>query len=499
MKYSKVDLRKNKLHYPLSKPGTTGKNESESETFMGGTFWREHALRDLIPYWYEHIRDEKHGAFHTNLSQEWQPLPPWDKVPAMISRNVFGFSAAYLLSGEMKYLEVAREGADYLMRYAWDKKYGGWFDRLTRSGEPKAAAKSVGLQLYTNVGLIMYYFTTRDKRALSYVKSSIEIQQTYGYDNEFGGYYQELNRDLSVKDSGKNKHAHFGYVGSLLLNFWLCTRSTEILKWECNLTDLSLEKMIDSEEGWINGYVSQFDRQWNLIPGIVDGKEVVHIGAQLTAALSFLRLYHQTGNAFYFEKGKTLGDKINRYGWESESGGWFELVERTCAYRPVAQPEVQWWIQMYGSFLQLQLYRLTNDSQYLERFKKSEDFFFRYFIDRERGSIFSAVSSEGAQIGDTRKAREWRTSYHEMEHALLNHLYVNLYINREPVTLYFMLYDTGPSEKHFVSPVDDPSVQITEVKINGQQWAQFNAFERSVTLPEGKNFKVEVLLKSKDL
>ncbi len=495
MKYSKADSGKNKSHRPASKSGTAGRSGTEAETFLGGTFWREHALRDIIPYWHEHIRDEKHGAFYTNLSQEGQPLSPWDKVPAMISRQVFGFSAAYLLFGEMKYLEIAREGADYLMEHAWDKKNGGWFDRVTQSGEPKANTKNISLQLYTNVGLTLYYFTTGDNKALSHIKNSIEIQQTHGHDNEFEGYYQELNMDLSVKDSGKNKHAHFGYVGSLLLNLWLCTRSAEILKWESHLSDLSLNKMTDDRDGWINGYISRFDRQWNLIPGIVNGAEVVHMGAQLTAALSFLRLYHQTGRAVYLEKGKALGDMINRYGWEPENGGWLELVERTCAHRPASRPEVQWWIQIYGSFLQLQLYRLTGDDQYLERFKKSEDFFFRYFIDREHGSIFSTVSPEGALIGDAGKAREWRTSYHEMEHALLNHLYVNLYVNRDPATLHFMFENTGSREKHFVSLIDDPSVQIAGVKINGRPWTQFDASERSVILPEGKNLKVEVLLK----
>jgi len=494
MEHSKADPGKNKSHHPVSKSGAAGRSGSGTETFLGGTFWREHALRDIIPYWYEHIRDEKHGAFYTNLSQEGQPLSPWDKVPAMISRQVFGFSAAYLLFGEIKYLEIAREGVDYLMKYAWDKKNGGWFDKVTQSGEPKLTDKSISLQLYTNVGLTLYYFTTGNKEVLSYIKNSIEIQQTYGHDKEFGGYYQELSRDLSVKDSGKNKHAHFGYVGSLLLNLWLCTRSEEILKWERHLSDLSLNKMADGEEGWINGYISQFDRQWKLIPGIVDGAEIVHMGAQLTAALSFLRLYHQTGDAVYLEKGKALSDMINSYGWESENGGWIELVKRTGAC-PTARPEVQWWIQIYGSFLQLQLYRLTGDGQYLERFKKSEDFFFKYFIDREYGSIFSTVSPDGALIGDTRKAREWRTSYHEMEHALLNHLYVNLYVNRDPAVLHFMFDNTGPREKHFVSLIDDPSVQIAGVKINGQTWTQFDASERSVTLPEGKNLKVEVLLK----
>jgi len=91
---------------------------------MGGTvmeraFWMDQGLKDLIPHWYEHVREEDHGGFHTNLSRDWRPLPPWDRVPSAISRHVFGFCATYLLSGEDRYLQVAREGVDYLLKYGW--------------------------------------------------------------------------------------------------------------------------------------------------------------------------------------------------------------------------------------------------------------------------------------------------------------------------------------------------------------------------------------------
>jgi hypothetical protein len=125
---------------------------TREQKFMDGEFWRDQVLTELMPYWYKHVRDEKHGAFYLNLSRDWQPKPPWDKMPAMISRQIFSFSTAYLLSGEEKYLEVARKATDYL------------------------------LQIYNNVGLTQYYFVTGDERALSHVLQSVEIHKTYAHD-----------------------------------------------------------------------------------------------------------------------------------------------------------------------------------------------------------------------------------------------------------------------------------------------------------------------------
>lgn len=45
----------------------------------------------------------------------------------MISRVTFGFCAAYLLSGDDKYLEFAKHGIEYLVNHGWDKKNSGWY------------------------------------------------------------------------------------------------------------------------------------------------------------------------------------------------------------------------------------------------------------------------------------------------------------------------------------------------------------------------------------
>jgi len=104
------------MHFFLSQNAEAAERGAEND-LMDGSFWRTQILDELIPYWYAHVRDQEFGAFYTNLSRDWQPQSPWDKIPAMISRQVFSFSAAYLLSGEEKYLEVAREGVGYLLEH----------------------------------------------------------------------------------------------------------------------------------------------------------------------------------------------------------------------------------------------------------------------------------------------------------------------------------------------------------------------------------------------
>lgn len=455
-------------------------------------FWRRQALETLIPNWYAHARDLEHGAFFMNIDRSWTPEPPWDKVPALVSRHVYGFSAAYLLSGEDKYLDAARAGAEYLLARAWDPEFGGWYDKLTRDGTPLVETKSVALQLYTNVGLTMYAFVSGDRRALDAVLKSVEIQFTRARDAERGGFAQALGRDLSVLDAGKNKHAHYGYLGSLLLNLYLGTRDPAVLAKSRELADLSIARLKDAE-GWYHGFRNRYDRDWKLTPSPAEGREVASIGAELTAALAFLRLYHQTGDRKYLDEGRRIGELAARWGRVPATGAWLDLVSTAPPHAPLARPTVWWWVQIYGALLELQLYRVTGEPGRLDDFRRSEEFFDRFFLDREKGGVFGSVAPDGALIGPGRKASdgEWHTSYHEMEHALLDYLYLSLYVRRRLAVLHFRF--DGPARR-FVSFVDDPAVRIAAVKMDGRPWTDFDARDRSVSVPPGGGHAVEVTL-----
>lgn len=467
----------------------------EKSPYLNGEFWREQGLTQIIPFWQSHVRDTINGAFYMSLSREGNPIPPWDKHPAMISRQVFGFTAAYLLSGDEDYLEIAREGVNYLLKYAWDPKYGGWFDRLDQQGNPVDSNKYIPSQLYTNVGLALYNFATGDEKALEHVRKSIGIHKKYAFDSKNGGYFMTLSRDLSVNDNTKGKHAHFGYTSSLLINLMMITRDDEIRRFAEELMQISIDKMTDPAYGWFDGYPGSYSADWELKPAMLNGKRVVSAGANLTACLSLLRLYEITGRETYRKRGIDLAQRLNA-AWDSKHGGWFNLIEANPPHAPQDTSSISWWIQSYGILLQLHLYKITGEERYLDMYEKMASFWSQNFIDQKYGGVFQDVSPTGVPLVTT-KAVVWKASYHEMEDALLNYLYLNLYVNHQPVKLYFHLRDVAPQTKHFVSIVEDPSVQIVAVKINGKTWNAFDAAERSITLPGGKDMKIEVVLNTK--
>jgi mannose/cellobiose epimerase-like protein (N-acyl-D-glucosamine 2-epimerase family) len=454
------------------------------QRFGDAEYWKRQALEQMAPYWDRYACDQTNGAFFTALSRQWEPKAPWDKYPAMISRQVFGFSAAYLLSGEEQYLDKARAGVNYLMQHAWDQQYGGWFDVLTPAGEPKESSKTVPYQLYTDVGLTLYYFVTGDESVLARIKESIRIRQTRAHDAEWGGYVHALHRDLTVKDDAKSKHSHFGYTSSLLLPLYLATRDPEVLRFAEELMRLSAQRMMDPDQGWVRGFPTPLRRDWTPTPTGRDTPERVSPGAQLTATLAYLRLSQITGNDVYRQQGTRLAESITRAAWDPQRGGWCDAINREPPYAPPEPVRVSWWVQCYGMFAQLQLYHLTGDKSYLDQFNQMASFWNEHFLDKEFGGVWPTVSAAGDPV-DTDKAAPWKTSYHEMELGLLNYLYLKLYVNRAAATIHFHVRKDKAGSKHFVSLLEDPAVRITAVTVNGQASSDYNAQERSVLAPAG--------------
>jgi mannose/cellobiose epimerase-like protein (N-acyl-D-glucosamine 2-epimerase family) len=275
----------------------------------------------------------------------------------------------------------------------------------------------------------------------------------------------------------------------------MITRDKEIRNFADEQMLISLRKMRDTSYGWFYGFPNPYDAQWNLTPVRINEKQVISVGAQLTATLSLLRLYEISGNAQYRESGVNLSSQLLHSAWDSVKGSWYNSVERIPPFKPQDTTSVAWWIQSYGMYLQLHLYYLTGEKRYLDYYQKMASFWDNYFVDKEYGGVFLNVTPAGQPV-EKNKALPWKASYHEMENALLNYLYLTLYVNHKPATLYFHIRNSTSPSKHFVSIAEDSSVTITDVTINGKQWNSFNANERSVTLPDSKDLMMKVTLSS---
>lgn len=462
--------------------------ETADADVRDGNFWKTQSLVEILPWWTRAAVDREGGAFHTYLDRKWRPGPNSEKFPSMISRNIFGYAAAYLMTGEESYLRIARNTVDFLIEHAWDGEFGGWYDILDRNGNPLERTKDSFVQVYAITGLVMYHIVTGDLDVLRYIEQANQLLETRTWDGESGGYVKGLERNLEVKVPIKDFASQAAPVSGYLLYLYLATGEERYLEQMERVAGVIRKRMVDPESGWV---LETFDRQWKYLPSVAaDGTEI-NVGHNIETAWIFLRLFLITGKQDYRQTALRLADRLHQYGWDPDRGVWYEAIGRKDPR--IHSDFTYWWIQAYGNMFQLTLYRVTGESRYLDYFRKGAQFWNSFFIDKEWGDTFLSVYLDGKRKDDT-KANRFKASYHNMEHGLLNYLYLNLWVRKKPVELHF--HTGGRPQEMELRPilVEDRDIVVDRARMNEGIWTGTGRGGKTVRLPAGEKMKVTVSL-----
>ncbi|PRY12437.1 mannose/cellobiose epimerase-like protein (N-acyl-D-glucosamine 2-epimerase family) [Pontibacter ummariensis] len=457
---------------------------------MHGDYWKQQVLDDVLAPWQKHAKDQEYGAYHTYLNKDWEVVGPDKKYPGMIARHMFSFSVGYLLSGESQHLNLARDAFEFLVKNAWDEQYGGWYYELDRAGKVLSRDKDMFTHAYAITGLAMYYIVTRDARVKSYLDRSIRVLEEHAWDKaNGGGYFQGLHRDLSVKDANKVFSPQLAPVSGYLLYLHAATGQDKYLKISERILDTTLKHMEDKRTGWV---MEAYDRNW---APLVEKNRMMNTGHNVEVAWMLMRLYALTGKEGYREKALALNENLIRYAFDPETGMWYHRLK-------VDSPEEHsqdspWWVQAYGNMLQLYLYAHLGEECFWENYQKGAAFWNKHFLDAERGGEFTSVGRDGSLL-DSSKAGKYKTSYHAVENGLLNMMYLDYWVNRQPLTLYYHI-NSPVTEDFFPLLLEARDYDVKEVLLNGKRWKKRKNRNGSIKLPAkgGYDLVVQVQKKSR--
>lgn len=464
-----------------TKPGTT--------TYLQGSYWRNQALSELIPFW-EKTLDQKSGGYFTDVELNGKILNNPYKYPRMISRLVYGFSTAYLLGGNEKYLTLAKHGMDYLTKYGWDRTYGGWYTEIGADKRPTVKTKDLFDQTYGNLGPIFYYYVTGNKEAFNWVKTTHQLLKTKAWDPEFLGYYGTVESDWKITRTDKSFNAQIDTATAYLIYYYLMTKDPGLLKDLNDIGDVAIHKMYDSKTRSIR---ENFSRKWDFLGSYLGGPEQIDIGHNLKTTWVLLRLYQLTRETKYLDIAKQLSGKLLETAWDDRYFGWYFTKEVNYPAKNDREKSKCWWTQTEGSFMLLNLYNITHDPIYLDYYLKNAGFWDKYMVDHKFKEVYAYTSDSGRPI-NSEKANLYKSAYHSMEHALMNYLYTQLYVQRQTAELHFLLSNPIEGTKHYIRIIEDPDVIIKRVQINDKSWEKFNSAEGYVVLPKGERLKVKVTL-----
>lgn len=451
------------------------------------------------------ITGERKGHFEGNFRQETDT----------ISRLVYGFSTAFMLTGKDIFLEAAEEGTQYLrdhMRfYDMDENIVYWYHGIKVNGtkEDKIFASEFGddydaipayEQIYALAGPTQCYRINGDPKIMKDINMTIGLFDKFFLDKEKGGYFSHLDPvtlDPKAESLGRNKgRKNWNSVGdhapAFLINLCLATGEKKYLDFLKYTADCIVDHFPDFEnspfvqekffEDWSK------DQEW----GWQQNRAVV--GHNLKIAWNLMRINNILPAKRYVELAEKIAHIIPEAGMDKQRFGWYDVVDRKLREgetmpRFAWHDRKAWWQQEQGILAYQILYGVLKNKEYLKYGREGTSFYNTFFLDHDDGAVYFNVLNNGIPflMGNERlKGSHSMSGYHSTELCYLAQVYTNLMHTRQPLTLYFKPHLGGfPDGILRVQPDYLPkgSVKITEVLVDNNPWTKFDAAALTVELP----------------
>jgi mannobiose 2-epimerase len=157
-------------------------------------------LDEEFKSWYPLSIDTVYGGFYSDLSDKWELFGPQNKFIVTQARHVWSTANASMFYQKDNTLRnVAGHGMRFLKDVMWDKEFGGFYDLVTRQGEPIKEDGSIIKRAYGNAfaiyGLAAYYRASGDTAALKLAQETFWWLEKHSYDPQYGGYFQFMTRE----------------------------------------------------------------------------------------------------------------------------------------------------------------------------------------------------------------------------------------------------------------------------------------------------------------
>lgn len=495
----RVDARTVHLLYDLDNQQVT---ESEGKFLFEQTHWWLTQISRLADVWLDAIFEGSYRKFdfteyRTNLDITFAPASSNIQEMATLSRLIYGFSSAYLLTGSQRFLDAAKEGVNYQREYfrslSHDGQYCFW--AYGKDGNkliiPSESDENLGRgsiplyeQIYALAGITQYYRITLEWEALDDIRRTVNTFMTFFYDDPQkggqGGFFSHLDPSTlkpkqwpvdeelveeydSPQQPRKNWNSIGDHIPAYLINLILALEplpkgeNTEDI---CKFLDichqilaetsgLIVDKFPEENNPFVN---ERFYTDWRPDKKWDWQQDRAIVGHNLKIAWNLTRVanyYKQKDKLDDAERQKGLAETLAQNMVQVGAvdlfrGGCFDALERKPKNgMPREYPWLNtkdFWQQEQGILAYLILYGQTKNPEYLELAREMMAFWNIFFLDRDRGGVYFRVTDNGSPViqgGYGQKGNQAISGYHIFELCFLAHLYLMTYVSSKPFCLFF--------------------------------------------------------------
>ncbi len=454
--------------------------------------------------------------YRTQLTVEGQLTGGTRQETDTISRVVYGFATAYMLTGDDRFLEAAERGTEYLrehMRVVDDEDgVAFWYHGIDVSGgrERKVLASQFGddydavpayEQIYALAGPVQTYRVCGDPRILHDADLTIGLFDRFFLDRDRGGYFSHVDpvnfdprsASLAGDRARKNWNSIGDHAPAYLINLWLATGDERYADFLSELADLITTRFPDFDR---SPFVQErFYEDWSADTTWGWQRNRAVVGHNLKIAWTLMRIHHLRPDERYVQLATNIAKIMPTVGMDLQRGGWYDVMERGRAdgeerHRLVWHDRKAWWQQEQAILAYLILTGSLGNEDHLRLARESSSFYNAWFPDHDSGGVYFNVLANGLPylLGNERlKGSHSMSGYHSFELCYLATVYGNLLIRKQPMDLFFKPVRGGfPDDILRVQPdlLPPGSVVLQSVWINDERWTDFDSEAMTVRLPD---------------
>ena len=363
-------------------------------------FYFDQLTENIIPFWLQNSKDEKHGGYFTCLDRQGKVFDT-DKFIWLQARQVWCFSMlCNQVEKKQEWLSFARHGADFLTKYGRDND-GNWYFSLTREGKPLVQPYNIFSDCFATMAFAQLYKATGEKE---YADIALRT----------------FNNILVRQDNPKGKYLKT-YPGTRPLQGFSLPMilSNLVLEIEDMLDPRLVDSTIDGAIHAVTEIFYQPDLGLILENVTPEGKfsdsfegRLLNPGHAIEGMWFIMDLAARNDNQKLMRKAVDIALNTLEYGWDKKHDGIFYFLD--VKGHPPQQLEWDqklWWVHMETLVTLLKGYLYTGENRCLAWFERVHEYSWKHFADPEHGEWYGYLNRQGEVLLPL-KGGKWKGCFH---------------------------------------------------------------------------------------
>jgi len=376
------------------------KDDATSRILNYSELYHEELVKNVLPFWLQHSKDEANGGYFTCLDQQGKVYDT-DKFMWLQGREVWCFSTMYrLVEQNPAWKEMALHGASFMKKFGRDAG-GNWYFSLTADGKP----------LVQPYNIFSDCFATMAFAALNKIDPSPENRAI-----ALNTFENIISRQHNWKGVYNKSFPGSRPLKNFTLPMILCNLSLE-------LEDILGKERVDSfiptvlhevMDVFYRPELGLIVENVNLDGSLSDTFEgrLMNPGHAIEAMWFIMDLGKRMNDVALIEKAKDIMLKTIEHAWDTDYGGLLYFMDTDN--KPLQQLEWDqklWWVHVEALVALAKGYALTKDPNCMKWFDTMHAYTWEKFRDPENGEWFGYLNRRG-EVLSSAKGGKWKGCFH---------------------------------------------------------------------------------------